>query len=319
MGDHGADQQAVHELGLDPRADTRAQAERTATMPFIHPHLALMPDAHLGKGATVGSVIPTLGAIMPAAVGRRHRLRHDRGPHPVHRRRAAGATGARCARRSRRAVPLSAGQVQRRASRRRHTEARIAELERCARIDAGSTRRRTPATGGCSSAPSGSGNHFIEVSRRRAGPGLAVPALRLARCRQQDRARTTSRSPSSSARAGASSCPTATWPTWSRAPTSSAAYIARAALGAAVRAAQPRGDDGPRRRLLRATGSASRRRAGADQLPPQLHAPGAALRQATCGCPARARSTRPRAARADPRVDGHRSLRRHRQGQPRCR
>src|SRR4051812_20777833 len=38
-------------------------------MPFIHPHLALMPDAHLGKGATVGSVIPTLGAIMPAAVG----------------------------------------------------------------------------------------------------------------------------------------------------------------------------------------------------------------------------------------------------------
>jgi tRNA-splicing ligase RtcB len=48
---------------------TRAQAEMTAAMPFIHPHLALMPDAHLGKGATVGSVIPTLGAIIPAAVG----------------------------------------------------------------------------------------------------------------------------------------------------------------------------------------------------------------------------------------------------------
>src|ERR1700760_572993 len=48
---------------------TREQALRTATMPFIWPHLALMPDAHLGKGATVGSVIPTLGAIMPAAVG----------------------------------------------------------------------------------------------------------------------------------------------------------------------------------------------------------------------------------------------------------
>ena len=48
---------------------TREQAERTSLMPFIHPHLALMPDAHLGKGATVGSVIPTLGAIMPAAVG----------------------------------------------------------------------------------------------------------------------------------------------------------------------------------------------------------------------------------------------------------
>src|ERR1700710_1088878 len=48
---------------------TRAQAVATSTMPFIFPHLALMPDAHLGKGATVGSVIPTLGAIMPAAVG----------------------------------------------------------------------------------------------------------------------------------------------------------------------------------------------------------------------------------------------------------
>src|SRR4051812_23112840 len=45
------------------------QARRTSTMPFIHPHLALMPDAHLGLGATVGSVIPTLGAVMPAAVG----------------------------------------------------------------------------------------------------------------------------------------------------------------------------------------------------------------------------------------------------------
>ena len=48
---------------------TREQALRTAEMPFIYPHLALMPDAHLGKGATVGSVIPTLGAIIPAAVG----------------------------------------------------------------------------------------------------------------------------------------------------------------------------------------------------------------------------------------------------------
>jgi tRNA-splicing ligase RtcB (3'-phosphate/5'-hydroxy nucleic acid ligase) len=49
--------------------DTRRQALTASTMPFIYPHLALMPDAHLGKGATVGSVIPTLGAIIPAAVG----------------------------------------------------------------------------------------------------------------------------------------------------------------------------------------------------------------------------------------------------------
>lgn len=50
-------------------AQTREQAELTSRLPFIHPHVALMPDAHLGKGATVGSVIPTLGAIIPAAVG----------------------------------------------------------------------------------------------------------------------------------------------------------------------------------------------------------------------------------------------------------
>ena len=48
---------------------TREQALRTASLPFIHPWVALMPDAHLGRGATVGSVIPTLGAIIPAAVG----------------------------------------------------------------------------------------------------------------------------------------------------------------------------------------------------------------------------------------------------------
>lgn len=50
-------------------ANTQEQAERTARMPFIKPHLALMPDAHLGAGSTVGSVIPTDGAIIPAAVG----------------------------------------------------------------------------------------------------------------------------------------------------------------------------------------------------------------------------------------------------------
>jgi tRNA-splicing ligase RtcB len=49
--------------------NTRQQALTASELPFIYPHLALMPDAHLGKGATVGSVIPTLGAIIPAAVG----------------------------------------------------------------------------------------------------------------------------------------------------------------------------------------------------------------------------------------------------------
>jgi tRNA-splicing ligase RtcB len=48
---------------------TLRQAEQTARLPIVEGHVALMPDAHLGKGATVGSVIPTKGAIIPAAVG----------------------------------------------------------------------------------------------------------------------------------------------------------------------------------------------------------------------------------------------------------
>lgn len=48
---------------------TIEQAERTARLPFVEGHIALMPDAHLGYGATVGSVIPTRGAIIPSAVG----------------------------------------------------------------------------------------------------------------------------------------------------------------------------------------------------------------------------------------------------------
>jgi RNA-splicing ligase RtcB len=48
---------------------TLRQAERAARLPIIEGHIALMPDAHVGKGATVGSVIPTGGAVIPAAVG----------------------------------------------------------------------------------------------------------------------------------------------------------------------------------------------------------------------------------------------------------
>jgi RNA-splicing ligase RtcB len=52
---------------IDP--GTIRQAEKTARLPIVAGHVALMPDAHIGIGATVGSVIPTEGAIIPAAVG----------------------------------------------------------------------------------------------------------------------------------------------------------------------------------------------------------------------------------------------------------
>jgi len=46
-----------------------SQLEKMSKMPFVHKHIAVMPDVHLGKGATIGSVIPTKGAIIPASVG----------------------------------------------------------------------------------------------------------------------------------------------------------------------------------------------------------------------------------------------------------
>ncbi len=55
--------------GVPVEDDARKQLMNTAQMPFIFRHLAVMPDVHLGKGSTIGSVIPTQGAIIPAAVG----------------------------------------------------------------------------------------------------------------------------------------------------------------------------------------------------------------------------------------------------------
>lgn len=52
---------------IEPTA--QEQLFNIAEMPFVFGHIAVMPDCHLGKGATVGSVIPTKGAIIPAAVG----------------------------------------------------------------------------------------------------------------------------------------------------------------------------------------------------------------------------------------------------------
>lgn len=54
-------------VSVEPMA--REQLSRAAKMPFLFKHVAVMPDVHVGIGATVGSVIPTKGAVIPAAVG----------------------------------------------------------------------------------------------------------------------------------------------------------------------------------------------------------------------------------------------------------
>lgn len=140
---------------------TREQAVATASMPFIHPHLALMPDAHLGKGATVGSVIPTLGAIIPAAVGVdigcgmiAVRTQWHVEELPQDRRAVREAIE--------RAVPLSAGAANADVSR-DHTRERIVRLEEkaaAAGFDPASYAGRWRLQLGTL----GSGNHFIEVT-----------------------------------------------------------------------------------------------------------------------------------------------------------
>src|SRR5512144_1851998 len=55
--------------GVPVEEAARRQLENVAGLPFVHHHVAVMPDVHWGLGATVGSVIPCKGAIVPAAVG----------------------------------------------------------------------------------------------------------------------------------------------------------------------------------------------------------------------------------------------------------
>lgn len=59
----------VHIFTDDIDAQALRQLHNIASLPIVYPHVAAMPDVHAGIGATVGSVIPTRGAIIPAAVG----------------------------------------------------------------------------------------------------------------------------------------------------------------------------------------------------------------------------------------------------------
>lgn len=55
--------------GVPVEESAKVQMRKTAMLPVVWPHIAVMPDCHWGMGSTVGSVIPTVEAIIPAAVG----------------------------------------------------------------------------------------------------------------------------------------------------------------------------------------------------------------------------------------------------------
>ncbi len=69
MNDHPGVPIKCWTRGVPFEAEARQQLRNIAGLPFIHKWVAVMPDVHLGKGATIGSVVPTVGAVIPAAVG----------------------------------------------------------------------------------------------------------------------------------------------------------------------------------------------------------------------------------------------------------
>jgi Uncharacterized conserved protein len=139
---------------IEPAA--KQQLFNMAELPFVFKHIAVMPDCHLGKGATVGSVIATKGAIIPAAVGvdigcgmiavKTKFVANDL-PYSLEKTR----TGIE------RRIPLGAGAFNKKLT--TSAQRRVARLNASGRDYQAIDRRWTEALGSL-----GSGNHFIEIS-----------------------------------------------------------------------------------------------------------------------------------------------------------
>ncbi|MFD7247869.1 RtcB family protein [Streptomyces massasporeus] len=141
---------------------TLQQAEETASMPFIHPHVALMPDAHFGKGSSVGTVIPTVDAVIPAAVGVDIGCGMIAAEVGYNARDIEGLDLAKLRESIESAIPMSKGGYNRSYDRFTFTRPRVNDLEILAErggIDvdgyAGNWRLQLGTLGG--------GNHFIEL------------------------------------------------------------------------------------------------------------------------------------------------------------
>lgn len=149
---------------------TIEQAKQTASMAFVHPHVALMPDAHSGKGSAIGTVIPTVDTVIPAAVG------VDIGCGMIAARTRWGADeisdlNLSALRESiESAIPLSPGNYNKRTDRFDFTEARIEALQNLAwpgddgqdmthrNVDLSHSPKWREQLGSL-----GGGNHFIEL------------------------------------------------------------------------------------------------------------------------------------------------------------
>jgi len=152
----------VRGVPLEDRAHD--QLRNIASIPFVGPWVAVMPDVHLGKGATVGSVIPTRGAIIPAAVGVdigcgmaavRTTLRANDLPDSL----AQIRSGIE------RSVPVGNGRGGEHWKLPDGIATRIAQSGLVARLDVIKQKHRKVRTDklGCQTGTLGGGNHFIEL------------------------------------------------------------------------------------------------------------------------------------------------------------
>ena len=132
------------------------QIANTASMPFIFKHVAVMPDVHYGRGATVGTVLPTRGSIIPAAVGVDIGCGMIAVKTPLKREEIDDPAGMRTG--IERRIPMSAGHNNRTVS--DSAAVRIAELESLATRDYAAIDRNWRLQLGTL----GGGNHFIELA-----------------------------------------------------------------------------------------------------------------------------------------------------------
>jgi tRNA-splicing ligase RtcB len=132
------------------------QIENTASMPFIFKHVAVMPDCHYGKGATVGTVLATKGSIIPAAVGVDIGCGMIAVKTSLSRRDISDPAAIRAG--IERRIPMSAGRNNRTMT--DSAAVRIKELERLAKRDYNAIDANWKMALGTL----GGGNHFIEIA-----------------------------------------------------------------------------------------------------------------------------------------------------------
>jgi tRNA-splicing ligase RtcB len=137
------------------------QIQNTASMPFVFKHVAVMPDCHYGKGATVGTVLATKGAIIPAAVGVDIGCGMVAVKTPLRRGEISDPHAIRSG--IERRIPMSAGNNNRKLT--ETSASRVRELERLATKDYGAI----DASWKLQLGTLGGGNHFIELATDEAG------------------------------------------------------------------------------------------------------------------------------------------------------